>query len=149
MNKLCERVRVVSSAVGETSGEQVLYAAEAEGMSRLGAPNNALLGNVIEIKVPVVTLDEYCAAQSLQPDWLFLDIEGFEIAALSGARKLIQSSSRELGIIVEMHPNVWNSANTTRAGAELLLRELGLTAVPLMGQTDPLDDYGLVHLKYI
>ncbi|MGI9069206.1 MAG: FkbM family methyltransferase [Pyrinomonadaceae bacterium] len=148
MNNLDEHVRIVPAAVGDTSGEQVLYAAEAEGMSRLGAPNNALDGNVTEIKVPVVTLDEYCSSHSLQPDWLFIDIEGFEIAALSGARQLIQSNSRELGIIVEMHPNVWDSASTTRAGAELLLRELGLTAVPLMGQTDPLDDYGLVHLKY-
>ena len=148
MNKLADQVRIVPAAVGETSDEQVLYAAEADGMSRLGAPNNALAGRVTEITVPVVTLDEYCSAEGLKPDWLFIDIEGFEIAALAGARKLIQSRSGELGIIVEMHPNVWDSSNTTRARAETLLEELGLSAIPLMGQTDPLGDYGLVHLKY-
>lgn len=148
MNGLGERVRIVTSAVGETSGRQTLYAAEAEGMSRLGAPNQALEGKVTEITVPVVTLDEYCSSERLKPDWLFIDIEGFEIAALSGARELIQSRSGELGIIVEMHPNVWDSSNTTRARAEMLLKALGLSAIPLTGQTDPLSDYGLVHLKY-
>jgi len=148
MNKLADQVRIVPAAVGETSDEQVLYAAEADGMSRLGAPNNALAGRVTEITVPVVTLDEYCSAEGLKPDWLFIDIEGFEIAALAGARELIQSRSGELGIIVEMHPNVWDSSNTTRARAETLLEELGLSAIPLMGQADPLGDYGLVHLKY-
>jgi len=148
MNGLVQRVRIVPSAVGETSGEQILYAAEADGMSRLGEPNRALAGKVSEITVPVVTLDEYCSSERLQPDWLFIDIEGFEIAALFGARELVQSRRGELGIIVEMHPNVWSSANTTRARTEDLLADLGLCALPLTGQSDPLGDYGLVHLAY-
>src|SRR2546426_8946209 len=148
MNELSERVRIVPAAVGEISGEQILYAAEADGMSRLGEPNPALEGNVTRITVPVVTLDEYCASAGLQPDWLFIDIEGFEIAALSGARELIRERRGTLGIIVEMHPNVWGSANTTRAMAEELFADLGLRTVALTGQSDPLGDYGIVHLPY-
>jgi FkbM family methyltransferase len=148
MNGLAERVRVVPAAVGETSGEEILYAAEADGMSRLGEPNKALAGNACAITVPVVTLDDYCTSEGLKPDWLFIDIEGFEIAALAGARELVQERRGELGIIVEMHPNVWDSANTTRARAETLLAELGLRAEPLTGQRDPLSDHGLVHLAY-
>jgi hypothetical protein len=53
-----------------------------------------------------------------------------------------------LDIVVEMHPNVWNSANTTRDRAEGLLADLSLRAVPLTGQSDPLGDYGIVHLSY-
>ena len=94
-------------------------------------------------------MDEYCASEGLQPDWLFVDIEGFEIAALSGARELIQKSRGRLGIVVEMHPDVWESANTTRSRAETLLADLGLRAEPLMGQIDPLGEYGLVHLFYV
>ncbi len=146
MNGLQGRVEIVPAAVGETSGEQILYAAAAEGMSRLGEPNKALGGNVSEITVPVMTVDEYCRDNALQPDWLFLDIEGFEIAALSGAREIIKSRRGRLNVVVEMHPNVWDSAKTTRAGAESLLNELGLRAVPLTGQRDPLGDHGIVHL---
>jgi len=149
MNRLAERTRVVPAAIGESSGEALFYAVEADGMSRLGEPNQALAGRTRAITVPVVTLDDYCRTENLQPDWLFIDIEGFEIAALSGARELIESRRGELGIIVEMHPNVWNSANTTRARAESLIADLGLHAVPLTGQTDCLGDYGLVHLAYL
>jgi len=148
MNQLTERVRIVPAAVSEASCEQILYAAEADGMSRLGEPNRFLAGKTGEIVVPVLTLDEYCTSEGLQPDWLIIDIEGFEIAALTGARKLIQDRRGQLGVIVEMHPDVWSSADTTRARAEDLLAELGLRAVPLTGQSDPLGDYGIVHLAY-
>jgi FkbM family methyltransferase len=148
MNELSERVRIVPAAVGESNGQAILHAVEADGMSRLGEPNKALAGRTREINVPLLTLDHYCQTEKLEPDWLFIDIEGFEIAALAGARELIKSRRGELGLVVEMHPGVWDSANTTRAGAESLLADLRLDAVPLTGQSDPLSDYGIVHLVY-
>ncbi len=148
MNGLEQRVKVVPAAVGETGGEDILYAADADGMSRLGEPNRAFVGQASEITVPVVTLDEYCRSERLKPDWLLIDIEGFEIAALSGAQELVRECRGALGIIVEMHPDVWGSANTTRARAEALLADMELRAIPLTGQTDPLRDYGLVYLAY-
>lgn len=147
LNGLSERVEVVPVAVGEAFGSATLFAAEAEGMSRLGAPNELIADRVEEISVAVVALDKFCEARSLQPDWLLMDIEGFEIAALTGARGLIERRKGRMGIIVEMHPNLWDSANTTRASAEALLGDLGLRAIPLTGQTDPLGQHGVVHLS--
>src|SRR5438132_9922504 len=60
MNQLTERVRIVPAAISEANCEQILYAAEADGMSRLGEPNRSLAGKTGEIVVPVLTLDEYC-----------------------------------------------------------------------------------------
>jgi FkbM family methyltransferase len=148
MNNLSARVTVVPAAIGASNGEAVLYAAGADGMSRMGAPNSAIAEQAQPITVPLMTLDHYCQRARLSPDWLMIDIEGFEIAALEGARCLIESRGRSLGIVVEMHPNVWHSAQTTRARAEALLADLRLKAVPLTGQSDPLNDYGLVHLEH-
>jgi FkbM family methyltransferase len=148
MNGLTEQVTVAPVAVGASACEAVLFAAGADGMSRLGAPNKKIANRVSPLAVSVVTLDAYCQSRNLVPDWLFIDIEGFEIAALAGARETIQSRGRNLGIIVEMHPNVWDSADTTRRKAEALLAELGLEALPLTGQADPLGEHGLVHLAY-
>jgi FkbM family methyltransferase len=148
MNELSERVTVVPTAIGALNGEAVLYAAGADGMSRMGAPNIAIADRVELITVQIMTLDHYCESERLSPDWLMIDIEGFEIVALEGARHLIESRGRSLGIVVEMHPNVWPSAQTTRAQAEALLADLRLKAVPLTGQSDPLNDYGLVHLEH-
>ena len=148
MNGLTEQVTVVPNAVGASIGEAILYAADADGMSRLGAPNKEIADRVSPLTVPVVTLDAYCETDRLKPDWLLIDIEGVEICALAGAKRLIQSRRGQMGIIVEMHPNVWGSADTTRDTAETLLAELGLEPVPLTGQADPLGEHGLVHLGY-
>ena len=147
LNDLSARAKVVPAAVGAISGNAVLFAAGADGMSRLGAPNELIAEQVREVSVPVVTLDDYCAAHGLEPDWLFIDIEGFEIAALKGARSLIEKRGAKLNIVVEMHPSVWSSADTTLESAEELLAELDLHPQPLTGQADPLREYGLVFLQ--
>jgi hypothetical protein len=94
----------------------------------------------------VITLDAFAQARCLAPDWLVIDVEGFEIAVLRGAHELIRSRGNALGIIVEMHPSSWPAAGTTRLLAQATLQELGLCAIPLTGQTDPLMDYGHVYL---
>ncbi len=148
LNNLAARTEVVGAAVGRETGEAILFATGEDGMSRLGAPNELIAAQVEELTVPVLMLDEFCRERALEPDWLFIDIEGFEIAALEGARQLIRRMGPRLNIVVEMHPNVWESAATTRAGAESLLAQLNLRAVPLMGQRDPLDEHGLVYLEH-
>jgi FkbM family methyltransferase len=147
LNGLGARVEVVPAAVGSAAGEATLYAAGADGMSRLGAPNVLIAGRAREVRVPVVTLDDFCRERDLRPDWLLIDIEGFELAALAGARRLIRERGTALHVVVEMHPSVWASADTTREGAAALLDELGLRPVPLTGQRDPLGEHGLVYLE--
>jgi FkbM family methyltransferase len=147
-NGLSSRVRIVAAAVGAKPGRAVLYAADADGMSRIGVPNQAIADKVIPINVPVMTVDEYCYDHQLVPDWLLIDIEGFEIAALSGARELIKASAGRVGIIAEMHPSVWMLSGTNREEAEMLLSGCRLNVVPLTGQSDPLGEHGLVYLAH-
>ena len=147
LNGLERRVEIVSAAVGAAAGEAALFALDADGMSRLGAPNPTLAGRATAITVPVVSLDDLCESRALAPDWLFIDIEGFEIAALSGARRLLAARRPSMGIVVEMHPDSWEVAGTSRADAESLLRELGLRAEPLSGQADVFASYGHAWLR--
>lgn len=147
LNGLERRVDIVPAAVGATSGEASLFAVDTDGMSRLGAPNPTLAGRATAITVPVVSLDALCESRALAPDWLLLDIEGFEIAALSGARRLLTTRRHSMGVVVEMHPDSWDVAGTSRADAESLFRELRLRVEPLSGQTDPLATYGHVWLR--
>lgn len=148
LNNLSDRVTIAPFAISSEVGKATFYAYAEDGMSRLGTPNQLIEDRVSAIEVEVTTLDEYCFKQEIYPDWLFIDIEGFEIAALIGARRLIKERRGKMGIIVEMHPNVWDSAQTTRAMAQDLLDSLGVKMVPLTGQKDPLSEYGLVYLSY-
>ena len=147
LNGFAQRVRVEPFAISESGvAKATLFRAGADGMSRLGEANQALASSAVALEVDTTSLDAYCSSTGLQPNLLLLDIEGFEIAALSSARKLIQERGKDLEIIVEMHPSVWSSADTTRRRAELLLSELGRIPVPLTGQADPLADHGTVRL---
>lgn len=144
-NSLEDRVDVVPFAVSSEEGSQILYAAGADGMSRLAQVNDALADSALRVTVPVTTIDLYCAQQKISPDVILLDIEGFEIQALAGAEETIRS--RRPIVVVEMHPNVWESANTTRGEAERLLALLRLRPVGLSGQRDPLAEHGQVWLE--
>lgn len=142
-----DRVGVEPLAVGAAPGTMMLYRAGVDGMSRLGRPNQ-LLKATQPIAVPVITIDDYRRRNALEPDWILIDIEGFEFAALRGAIQTLNRNRGRLGLLVEMHPSAWASAQTTRAQAEEFLERMSLDAVPLGGQSDALGEHGLVHLRW-
>ena len=54
------------------------------------------------LEIPLRTLDELCAELGFRPDAVKVDVEGYEIAALRGARGLL-AESRPL-LFLEVHP---------------------------------------------
>jgi hypothetical protein len=75
-----------------------------------------------------------------------LDIEGYEAAALKGARSMIEAGREHLGLIVEMHPFLWTHTGTSREEFVALLRELRLSPRPLSGQRDLWAENGQILL---
>jgi FkbM family methyltransferase len=146
LNDLSTRITVEPAAVGATAGTATLYdAANTSGLSRLGAPNPASPGDAAQVKVPVISLDDYCRTHTLRPDWLLVDVEGAELEALAGAQDLL--SNRDLGVVVEVHEDLWGSFGATRERFIALVERAGRRIVPLTGQTDALGQYGTVALE--
>jgi hypothetical protein len=102
----------------------------------------------VRIEIRVTTLDTFCHARGLQPDWIVMDVEGCEVAALRGAAELVRLGRDHLGIVAEMHPNLWEPAGESRAAMEQLLTDLELRPVALTGQRDALGEHGMVRLEY-
>ena len=148
INGLSDRVTVEPLAVGDQNREATLYVAGTDGMTRLGEPDDQIADRTAASAVKETTLDEFSRQSGLLPNWLIVDIEGHEFAALCGGSQLIKSQQGKLGIVVEMHPSVWAASGNSRYSAEALLHELGLHAFPLTGQTDPPGEYGIVHLAF-
>jgi len=145
MNQLTHRVRVVDQAVSDRAGSAEFFAAGCDGMSRLGTPNRLISDRVQKVFVPTTTLDEFVKQSGVAPDVMLIDVEGLEIPVLRGARQVL-ANRPEMLLIVEMHPNVWESAGTTREQATSAIRELNLDMVALSGQRDPLGEHGPVLL---
>lgn len=110
------KVVVNSVALGDAPG--TLELADYEGHA--GSQHASLLDGVIDgihrgvaryTKVPVATLDAYCNEREIEHiDLLKIDVEGFEIKVLQGARRML--SERRLGTI-QFEFNEMNTVNGT------------------------------------
>lgn len=147
MNHLEDAVRVEQMALGKGAGSAAFFGAAGSGLSRMGSPNPSAGTPSAALRVAVQTVDSYCAAHRIDPDWMLLDVEGYEFDVLAGARETIARCGTGLGIVVEIHPELWRLAGWSRGDAESLLASLGRRVVPLTGQTDALGEYGSVLLE--
>ena len=146
LNGLSDRVRVVPRAVSDRVGTAVFHAAGTDGMSRLGEPNPQLAGKTTAITVELETLDAFCNRECIKPNAMMVDVEGFEIAVLTGAESLFANGRRFVAVI-EIHPGDWGVAGGDRTAFEQLLARLEVRPVPLSGQSDPLGEYGHISLE--
>jgi len=146
LNQVADRVCVSPLAVSDQEGIAFLY-------TMANCPENTLsathhrLPQPQKHRVRVTTLDAFCASQSLVPDIIKIDIEGFELHALRGARETL-IRQRPI-VVVEMHPMNWPEIDVTAAQVDQFLSELNYRLRPLEGQADPLGEYGHVVLEPI
>ena len=141
-NGLDRRIEVVAAAVGAAPGTVEFFISGTDGMGRAGLPNPRLR-HPRRITVPVTTLDDVARQRRTAPAMVVMDIEGWEIAALQGARALLATTP----FVMELHPNAWQWSGHTRADLDAIIAAERLTVVPLSGQAEPLGDYGQVVLE--
>jgi hypothetical protein len=97
----------------------------------------------IRVEAGMQTIDGYCTAQALIPQWVLINAEGYELEVLTGASGLLVD--RHISFIIAMHPDLWSRGRqATAVQLEMLLRTCGRTVIPLTGQKEPLEDYGTI-----
>lgn len=99
-------VAIVNAAVGEATGEgQLVMHREQRGTASMAAPiveQFRALGATRTFPVQVVSLDEFVARPGQPPpDFIKVDVEGFEVACLRGMRQVL--GSRQPDLMIEMH----------------------------------------------
>ena len=113
LNMMSDRITIEPSAAGGVAGTADLFHGDdTSGLSRLDAPN-ASSPSGAPVRVPVVTLDEYCAANRITPDWILIDVGVADLSVLQGAKALLRDAAVE--VVVEMHVSLWDPSHTTPA----------------------------------
>jgi FkbM family methyltransferase len=92
-------------------------------------------GDPEAVQVPLRTLDGLCAELGFRPDALKVDVEGYEMAVLQGARRLLREDRPVL--FLEVHPHRLRELGTSMAEVARLLGELGYRAFDLEGAPVP------------
>src|SRR4029077_20038273 len=142
LNRYSDRVSIVEIAIGQYLGTTDFYIAGANPMGRAQQPN-PLLRRTRRITVPVKTIDSVLEDTQRLPNCVLVDIEGWEIAALLGALRLLAAEPLPM-LIIELHPDAWAWSGHSRHDLEALLKSYSLHIAPLSGQHDPFSQYGQV-----
>jgi FkbM family methyltransferase len=132
LNDLEARVTAVPAAVAGSDAGRLRFALfESSGISRLA--NAAEAPGTIVRDVDATSIDTYCAAHRVNPTVIKIDVEGAELAALTGARRTIANAGARLQLFVEMHPHLWPSLGIAAADLQREIADQGLTAERLDG----------------
>jgi FkbM family methyltransferase len=143
LNALDGVVRPVAAAVADRDGRATLLEASTAGERRL-----ALDRSEPGMTVATVSIDSFCARHRLDPSFIKIDVEGFELDALRGARDTIRRC-RDAALFVELHPSIWPELGVTRQDILDELAHQGLNAFPVPGAADPWSTEGVaVRLRH-
>lgn len=148
MNGQADRVTLVRSAVGAEPGMVELreYSDPYRNAVASTAPGGVERGLT---RVSVTTVDEVCASRGFVPTLMRIDVQGFELAVLRGARETIQRGRGRLRIVLEVHPQLWGEYGVDASRFDALLAELGLRAVPLVPGESTYQPDEHVRLEYV
>ena len=133
LNELEGVVQPVASALSDRETDAPLVLSGTSGESRLAVPGDT--GDVRS--VPLTTIDRFCAREGLTPDFIKIDVEGWELAVLRGARHTIRSRGDRLALFVELHPSIWPQIGVTRDDLLAELDAQQLDVVPLNAGDNP------------
>ena len=139
LNALEAVVKPIGAAVADRNGTADLIVASTAGESRLAGSAERRAS----VKVPTVTIDNFCAREGIQPALIKIDVEGAELAALRGARETVRRGGEALALFVELHPSIWTLTGVARADFASELDLQGLRMEPLTAE-DPWAVEGIV-----
>jgi FkbM family methyltransferase len=143
MNHAGEKVEVLPYGVGERCGSRQLFSMGGHIQNSFSSTAFGRSAETNMLKVSVVSLDAFCAQRSIQPAWVKVDTEGWELPVLRGAKGLF-STDRKVRFVVEMHPYAWRSAGYDAAIFRRFCAEHSLRVEPLSNQNDAFTEYGQV-----
>jgi len=135
LNSVADRVTIIADAVSDTPGRSSFHTVGASGENTL-SPKHSRLPTADSVEVSVTTIDAFCLQRCIVPSLIKIDIEGYELHALRGAREILAQHSPM--VVVELHPSNWPEIGVNAGEFTELLGEMNYQAQALEENPDPM-----------
>lgn len=152
-NSFVDRFTLVAAAVGASRGTADIFVphgrADNTAMSESGSTAN-VGGAADRVAVPVVALDGYLTADEISRIWLLkIDVQGFELRVIEGARAVLTALPRSAWVVAEHDPKLMALAGVVDTTADIaLMVSLGFTAhLTWKGAVVPESEWATVPLE--
>lgn len=138
LNEL-KNVTVVNSLVGSMVQDNVRFyeSSGVSGMNTCAPIKNPSEYN--EIHHDQISLDEFCGVHGMVPSIIKIDVEGFELSVLEGARTLIETSKPK--IFLSIHPQHLRALGRSPEELKGLISEMGYIVSDISGR--PVEKFSL------
>ena len=128
---------LIEAAVGAKSGQTTFHVAPRSDGSSISEAAASQGSKTTSITVPIVTIDEWFEDHpEYRPEdcaYMKLDVQGFELRVLEGARKFLLKASYDLIVRVEIEGDLEMMAIGSTGGVHVIMKELGYKVVAEVG----------------
>jgi len=139
LNHVADRVTIIPDAVSDAPGRSSFHIVGTSGENTL-SPKHSRLPTADSVEVVVTTIDAFCSERRILPSLVKIDIEGYEIHALRGAREILAQHSPI--VVVELHPLNWPEIGVNAEELAELLSEINYQAKTFEESPDPMSPNG-------
>ncbi len=107
LNKYSERVSLYHLGISDTDGKLPFARSRKSNLGSFGKVKN----RIGTVTVDVQTIDSMFANKENLPTFYKMDVEGHEVKVLRGMRKTAKRSPKDTKILMEVHPQLFNSGD--------------------------------------
>lgn len=141
--EICPHSKMINPfkiALSNKNGTTQMYIAKQSNLNKLFASDNKKfikrhdIDEVID--TTTITMDDFCKKEEINPDFIRMDIEGFEVEVFQGMNDVLLNAKSGFMIFVELHPHAY-SKDRSFADRLKYLMELGFFAKVLISAGEP------------
>lgn len=127
-----QNIEVFQTAIGDKNGMDWMYISQKSNWNSLIRRNEILPTIVDKVPVKVITLDSFFKHKKICPDFVRMDVEGYEVEIIKGLEKYFINNRKPLKIFMEIHAdrgiikikNMIKSLKMHRFQTKIIINEL-------------------------
>ncbi len=124
---LQSEIKTFNIALSNNTGMQQMFVAERANLNKLVSsggdsfPDRNSVNEIINVET--MTMDDFCTSQKITPDFVRMDIEGFEVEVFQGMKNIFKNAKSGFMVFLELHPNAYTHERSFSHELEILMNQ--------------------------